>query len=164
MRDYIPYRGRRNYTGPEHAIRHKGHRGNQANEPPMNTELVGTMALYERAIKNEWPFTDEMRQKIIDEAMRIVESSDKTVHKIAAMKVLAAFDTINQKREAMTQPEQPRVHLNVNVPSVERVDQAFRNLVEVIHGPEGNVPGDGGTQPLDPQEQDPPPQGDRQAT
>lgn len=72
-----------------------------------------------RAIRNDWPITPELREKVVTQMARIVDNGDYDRDRIAASKVLMAADSINAKRESMDLAAEktvdPSVQVNVGV-------------------------------------------------
>ena len=54
-----------------------------------------TMRLYERAVRQRWPISDEMRETVIEEAEAVLKS-DEPKFKIQAARVLLLADAQNQ--------------------------------------------------------------------
>ena len=61
---------------------------------------AAAIVLVRRAIRNDWPLTDAMRQLVVNQMALVVGRSEDNRAKVAAAKVLVAADSINAKREA----------------------------------------------------------------
>jgi hypothetical protein len=60
-----------------------------------------------RAVRERWPITDQIRQLVVDEAARIVQTGRTPALQLAAAKVLLAADLVNARREA--NPDEERI-------------------------------------------------------
>jgi len=60
------------------------------------------MALVRRAIRNDWPIPDELRQLVATQMAEVLKGANASSRaKIAASKVVLAADQVNVRREAI---------------------------------------------------------------
>lgn len=64
------------------------------------------MAIARRAIRNDWPISEEVRKLVADQMASIIGNGRTERDRIAAAKVLVAADSVNQRREAMDQADE----------------------------------------------------------
>jgi hypothetical protein len=85
------------------------------------------MKMIERAIKNRWPISDELKAKIAERVSGIVEHSDSTRDVINAARVAIQADGLNAKREAMELDAErgPEIHLHAHTGT-----EAARQVIE----------------------------------
>ncbi len=60
----------------------------------------GNLKLLERAIREDWPISKNVRHKLTYQ-MSVILDSDSERNKVAAARVLIAADNVNAKREAI---------------------------------------------------------------
>ena len=91
----------------------------KSGKPPETAGVLGdgalhpgkyNMALMRRAIKGKWPITREIRQKVIDQMVLVVDCAESDRDKIGAAKVIVSADGMNAKREATATPQQHEHH------------------------------------------------------
>lgn len=91
----------------------------KSEKPPETAGVLGdgalhpgkyNMALMRRAIKGKWPITKEIRQKVIDQMVLVVDCAESDRDKIGAAKVIVSADGMNAKREATATPQQHEHH------------------------------------------------------
>lgn len=72
------------------------------------------MALIRKAIRNRWPINREIRQKLVDQMLHVMEGSENERNQIAAARVLATVDAVNAKREDTAAPKL-HAHMVLNI-------------------------------------------------
>jgi len=77
------------------------------------------LTLANRALRERWPLTPEMREFIVLEAMKIAMSSHDERNRLGAMRVLVSADRTNSVRENTATPQQVN-HLHAHVTIDER--------------------------------------------
>ena len=105
------------------------------------------LAMIQRAIKNEWPLTDEMRAIVVEQMGDLVVKSFDPRAKVAAAKVLAQVDRVNVQRESNLIAEERALigethqHVHFEALNAGR-DLISQVLAELEHQPEGpDTPG-----------------------
>jgi cytosine/adenosine deaminase-related metal-dependent hydrolase len=85
------------------------------------------MKMIERAIRNRWPISDELKAKIAERVSGIVEMSDSTRDVINAARVAIQADSLNAMREAMELDAEkgPEIHLHAHTGT-----EAARQVIE----------------------------------
>ncbi len=85
------------------------------------SELItkSEMTLVRRAVRNDWPLSDDLRRLVVTQMALIVGRAENERERIAAAKVLVAADAVNHRREASDQADEhkrlPNLNLNMNV-------------------------------------------------
>ena len=98
------------------------------------------MQLALKAIRENWPISNQIRQMVINQMALVVGKSTDDRSKIAACKVLVAADLCNAKREATETPQQHEHHHKANVDVSElRVELLHdRQYLEYLRNHQGN--------------------------
>lgn len=76
--------------------------------------------LLRKAVKEGWPISDELRQKVVDKLESLLDSEQER-NRIAATKVLVSADTVNVYRERIEKDQGTQtqtVNVQVNVANV----------------------------------------------
>jgi hypothetical protein len=68
------------------------------------------LAVAERALRDGWPLTPEVRAEVIAEALRMLRSSPSERTRLMAMRVLLMADGLNARRES--NPDEDRIQRN----------------------------------------------------
>lgn len=102
-----------------------GGRGGNLFSNPKHTQT--DLKMIERAIRNRWPISDELKAMIADRVTGIVETSESTRDVINAARVAIQADALNAKREAMELDAEkgPEIHLHAHTGT-----QAAREVIE----------------------------------
>ena len=89
--------------------------------------LQTDLKMIERAVKNRWPISDELKALIAERVTGIVETSESTRDVINAARVAIQADGLNAKREAMELDavKGPEIHLHAHTGT-----QAARDVIE----------------------------------
>jgi hypothetical protein len=74
-------------------------------EPELDTSPTSLRCSI-RAALEEWPITPQVRQRCVQEALKVLDDPRATTyHRLLALKVLGLYDTINVRREASARAE-----------------------------------------------------------
>jgi hypothetical protein len=88
------------------------------------------LQMIERAIKNKYPISDEIKAKIVEMSLELLESQDDRV-RLGAIRSILAADSINVRREALEQQDDHHVE---NITIDERRNRIVARLVALREG------------------------------
>lgn len=75
----------------------------------------GELVLVARAIRNDWPISNDVRAKLVSQMVWLMDNSDER-YQVAAAKVLVAADAINARRESTdVSAEKPAAATTINI-------------------------------------------------
>lgn len=87
-----------------------------------------TAAMVERAIREGWPVSDDVRKKVVEEMAKLLRSRVAR-HKLSAAKVLIQADSVNAKREDTAAPKRLEVAVD---------EMSDEELLRIAKGGEGS--------------------------
>ncbi len=93
------------------------HEGGLGGIPVVDDRTPGQdLRLIRRAVRNDWPITEEMRELILKRMRRVMKESPDPQVQVAAAKVVISADEVNVKRETLDVRDEhkrfPNLHLH----------------------------------------------------